>query len=370
MSVKVRPYRNGGWEVDIKLRLPNGKVIRERLKSPLPTRQGTRRWGEERQTHLLVNGKTDKSDKVIPTLEEFGPRFITEYAQANRQKPSSIHSKESILRFHLVPRFGTMRLDQINDQDVQRLKANLAHRKTKTVNNVLTVLNTLLRTAVRWEVIDKMPARIELLKTSSAPPDFYDFAEYKRLVDGADKLDWRKVAMVLLAGDAGLRRGEIIGLEQTDIDHHRKVITVQRSEWSGKVTLPKGGRIRRVPMTERLAKLLAKNRHLQGVRILYTDKSKTVTPRVLRRWMENVQRRAGLAVTGKLHILRHTFCSHLAMRGAPALSIKELAGHMSLNTTMRYMHLSPAEKDRAIRLLDEGRKTDELGDSLETATGG
>ncbi len=51
--------------------------------------------------------------------------------------------------------------------------------------------------------------------------------------------------------------------------------------------------------------------------------------------------------------LRHTFCSHLAMRGAPARAIQELAGHRDLSTTQRYMHLSPAAKEAAIRLLDE-----------------
>src|SRR5438046_8262785 len=53
-----------------------------------------------------------------------------------------------------------------------------------------------------------------------------------------------------------------------------------------------------------------------------------------------------------VHILRHTFCSHLAMRGAPARAIQELAGHQDLGTTQRYMHLSPAALDAAIRLLD------------------
>ena len=42
-----------------------------------------------------------------------------------------------------------------------------------------------------------------------------------------------------------------------------------------------------------------------------------------------------------VHILRHTFCSHLAMRGAPARAIQELAGHSELGMTQRYMHLSP-----------------------------
>jgi integrase len=44
-----------------------------------------------------------------------------------------------------------------------------------------------------------------------------------------------------------------------------------------------------------------------------------------------------------VHILRHTFCSHLAMRGAAPKAIQDLAGHQHLSTTMRYMHLSPSE---------------------------
>ena len=51
---------------------------------------------------------------------------------------------------------------------------------------------------------------------------------------------------------------------------------------------------------------------------------------------------AGERRSSGVHILRHTFCSHLAMRGAPARAIQELAGHQDLATTQRYMHLSPA----------------------------
>ena len=54
-----------------------------------------------------------------------------------------------------------------------------------------------------------------------------------------------------------------------------------------------------------------------------------------------------------VHILRHTFCSHLAMRGAPARAIQELAGHADLKMTQQYMHLTPAALDAAIQLLDD-----------------
>jgi site-specific recombinase XerD len=71
-----------------------------------------------------------------------------------------------------------------------------------------------------------------------------------------------------------------------------------------------------------------------------------------------MRRTAGRAnVKPGIHILRHTFCSHLAMRGAPARAIQELAGHQDLGTTQRYMHLSPAALDAAIRLLETGTDT-------------
>jgi integrase len=71
--------------------------------------------------------------------------------------------------------------------------------------------------------------------------------------------------------------------------------------------------------------------------------------------------------TTGVHRLRHTFCSHLAMRGAPARAIQELAGHQDLTTTQRYMHLSPAALDSAIRLLDGPGVPRSFGDMLETA---
>ncbi len=90
------------------------------------------------------------TSKEVPTLEAFAPRFVDGHARANRHKPSGIATVESILKWHLIPTLGPKRLDAITDEQVQRLKLALSERAPKTVNNVLTVLSTLLKKAVDW----------------------------------------------------------------------------------------------------------------------------------------------------------------------------------------------------------------------------
>jgi len=104
--------------------------------------------------------------------------------------------------------------------------------------------------------------------------------------------------------------------------------------------------------------------------VLCLDEGHPVPGHILRDWLEAAQRRAQLPVMGSLHKLRHTFCSHLAMRGAPAKSIQDLAGHESLSTTLRYMHLTPSARDAAIALLNNRDEKNAVGfgNGLATAS--
>ena len=147
--------------------------------------------------------------------------------------------------------------------------------------------------------------------------------------------------MVLLGGEAGFRCGEMMALEWADVDLAKRQLCVQRSDWKGHVTAPKSGRLRYVPMTERLGGGAAEHRHLRGPRVLCTDDGESADAAAGAR-VGGAGGAAGQAGNVGVHVLRHTFCSHLAMRGAPARAIQELAGHQDLATTQRYMHLSPA----------------------------
>ena len=131
MSVKVRPYRRGGWEVDITFRLPNGSRHRERSKAPVTSKSAAQRWGEDRERHLLQHGPANNRKRRCPHSKTFAPRFLDGYARANRQKPSGIAAKETILNVHLIPLLGTKRLDAITNEDVQRLKHRLRGPSTE-----------------------------------------------------------------------------------------------------------------------------------------------------------------------------------------------------------------------------------------------
>jgi integrase len=151
--------------------------------------------------------------------------------------------------------------------------------------------------------------------------------------------------VLLLGGEAGLRRGEILGLRWCDVDFTRRQLVVAQAVWEGKgeadrmargrrryADSPKGGRGRVVPLTDALCDALKRFRHLRGELVLYADDSQPASSYQLRTWLQAAQRRAGLPVTtGGLHVLRHTFCSYLATRGAPAKAIQELAGHSDLS---------------------------------------
>jgi len=362
MSVIVRPYPGGGWEVDLRITLPDETKHRLRLKAPMKSRSAAERWGEARERHWyhkLTHPQSVAIHKEVPTLRAFAPRFLSGHARANRQKPSGIASKEMVLRVHLLPALGHKRLDAIKTENVQRLKGDLEVKSPKTVNNVLSVLSILLKKAVEWDVIDRMPCTVKLLPVPKGSTDFYDFGEYERLVEAARLLDPRTHLIILLGGDAGLRCGEMVALEWKDVDLVNRQLTVSRSDWNGQVTTTKGGRSRHVPMTRRLAAALNEHRHLRSTRVLCQDDAETFTRQIVQTRARRAAKRAGVlhgspkSTGGCVHILRHTFCSHLAMRGAPARAIQELAGHADLSMTQRYMHLSPAALDAAIRLLEE-----------------
>ncbi len=377
------------WLVTVYFKWDDGKPVRDRTTVgdgtaiPLRTERLAREWGERRERELFAKGPPNKDEpekpSKVPTVVAFSKEWLRKL-KTDMTKPSSLEGIESILRIHLLPFIGTRRLDQVFDASITGLKEQWMKggheyvdqfgrtRKArptsnpKTWNNRLTVLHSMYVFAVKSKppALDRLPCTIELHAVDGEDEaDFYDHETYERLVEGASKADAQVLAAVLLGGDGGLRRNEILALNLDDIDFRSGQLFVRRSVfWTkGKaiVTTPKGAKAKPVPCTPRLLKALRACRHLRGERLLYSDDNSPVTPKLLKLWVMQAESRAGLPKTGRIHVCRHTFASHMAMAGVPARTIQELARHSDLSSTMRYMHLSPSAVKEGIDMLARSR---------------
>jgi integrase len=363
VKVKSSKSKKYDWLIDIRVKEPDGTWLARRRLGFLGTRKQAEKEGQIIGAEMLQDAvrvaqepPEKKAAREMPTLKEFEKRFTKEHLQANRLKPTTIDTYEYRLRLHILPRLGHLKLDQIDLSVVQTLKAELSNQSSSALNHTLGVLSKVLVFAHDVRVLANLPWRLKTVKVKTTTPEmeFYGFQEYESLVAAATTTGKHDLAIVLLGGEAGLRRGEIAGLEWSDVDLPRAVLTVLRNLYKEQVTLPKGGRSRKIPMTKRLVEALQaiKPEGKAVGRVLGKPDGERHSETSINETMPRVTKAAGMTVSRKIHILRHTFCSRLAMHGAQAIQIMALAGHTDLKTTQRYMHLSPAMKDSAIRLLE------------------
>jgi integrase len=386
MSVRLRQWKTKegkvqeAWWVDVKYQHPSGRVERVRKASPINTRRGAEEY-ERQIRHALLTGSFGKEKQTetnkVPTFGEFVPRFIT-YSE-NNNKHSSVVTKRQILEDHLLPAFGHIALDAIGPAEIEDFKAVMrkkpagipgkkdspskdALRKRKgarvkllslkSVNNVLTVLHKLLALAKEQGVLEHVPG-VKLFKTEKPTFDFLTFEEAERLLN-ATEVEWR--TLVLLALKTGLRHGELIGLQWRDVDLQRGKLQVRRTIWQGVTGLPKSSRERTVDLPGSAVDALRAHRHLRGPYVFCQEDGQPLTASMTEHRLTRAVCRAGIVrEQGRIgwHDLRHTYGSHLAMRGVPLKVIQELMGHATLEMTQRYAHLAPETRESAVQQLDQ-----------------
>ena len=209
VQIRQRKFASGvtHWQADIRVRLPDGRYHRERCKAHGSSRSQALKWAREREAHLLrfgrQRGEETSRERDVPTFAEFVPRFLREDVEANRLAPATRRHYDVVLRTHLLPVLGALRLDEIDARHVQALKRR--GLKASTTNQVLAKLRAMLRVAARWSLIERVPEITEL-REDRRQPGFYDFDAYDRLIQAARALGPEALTLVRLGGDAGLRR--------------------------------------------------------------------------------------------------------------------------------------------------------------------
>lgn len=167
-------------------------------------------------------------------------------------------------------------------------------------------------------------------------PQILSREEVAQVIAAAHSLMHRTMLMLLYS--TGMRNAELRHLQVQDIDSRRMLIHIR---------LGKGGRDRYVPLSPALLETLrAYYRWMRPTRYLFPGQErgwradKPLTPKVVWDACVGAGQRAGLRKRCSPHLLRHTFATHLLEAGADLRTIQLLLGHVDLDHTIVYLHLS------------------------------
>jgi integrase len=352
MPVRRDP-RTGGWFFRTIIKTPEGNKLRvfgtPGVPGPYHDLAASKIGAHEAEQRAIQrvlaenNGANKAAEKEeVPTFHEwFTGRFWREWVVGRRNKPTEVRSKEIIYRCYLEAAFGSRPLDQIGTGDVAAFRASLVEKGlgTKRINNILAVLSKPMKYAVDCELISKCP-KIGLYKVERPEIEPWDFEQYARLLAAAkvEGADWYVAAC--LAGEAGLRSGEVKALRwREDVDLIARTVTVNQQTCFGETTTPKGRTRRTIPMTCTLEQAL---RRLEVVREGYVVRNRDGSAKTdgqAHHVMPRICRRAGLPEK-RWHTLRHTFGTHAALFGVNPWRLQSWMGHKRIDETMIYVHVA------------------------------
>jgi integrase len=344
-NMAVRKIK-GSWWVDVTF-----NHTRYRKRSPESTRAGAVGYEVLLRQKLAKGESIDRDARERDlTFKQFAGRWFNDYVKPNNKYSEQV-GKKCILSRSLIPFFGSMPIGKIGAHDIERYKAKRVQEglTNKTIRNHLTVLNKCISTAYEWLQLEGAPPKVKWPKCAPPDIDYLSPEECELLLFHAKDVMHE---MVMTALRTGMRQGEIRALQWSSIDWLNRSIAVRHS-WDnhrGVLVPPMNNRIRHIPLDIDVSEMLHGRKQETGYVFLSPDGRPFTNCRV-NYAIKKLCKWAGLRKVG-WHTLRHTFASHLAMRGVPLPVIKELMGHSSITTTMRYAHVAPSTLRSAIDMLN------------------
>src|ERR671918_2102602 len=273
-------------------------------------------------------------------------RIMLEELQRRNFAPTTISSY-----LHAVEQFARhfkCRPDRLNQTHFRSYQAYLfRERKMRPLTvrlHVAALRFFFVKTLKRRYLLDDTPYP----KAPRRLPQILSVDEVARLIDAADSLSHRTMLMVLYS--TGMRNAELRQLQVADIDSRRMLIHIQRG---------KGGRDRYVPLSSTLLTTLrAYYRWMRPKTWLFPGPiqnwraDKPITPKVVWDACRDAATRAQLTKRVSPHLLRHSYASHLVEAGADLRTVQLLLGHVKLEHTVLYLHLSQRHLQAVANPLD------------------
>jgi integrase len=356
----IRRRRNR-WEVRWRedVVLADGTIRREEKTTLLGTVEElpTKRLAAREAASFLARvNRLDYRPVKRATFAEFAENWRKQVIDL--LKPSTARVMASHLRFHLVPFFGSMRLDEVGQEQVQTFVGKLAKGRSRhTILNVLGTLASVLKMAQKWGYAVAGFRQGDLVIPCSKPskPGRFFTPEQIRSILALASKPWR--TLFTLAAMTGLRPGEVLGLSIDDLDFEQRLIFVRRSAWYTHLISPKSSRsVATVPMPGPLAEVLTNylaSWNPNDKRLLFSNRrgNPYSENKVVQHRLWPILDALSIPRCG-MHAFRHGHGSLLHSSGASLKVAQTQLRHADASTTSRYyLHVIGSEqRDAAERV--------------------
>jgi integrase/recombinase XerD len=285
---------------------------------------------------LLGLKPEDKITESIRRNERAGPLLEQQLIKLSGWMRSKRYSEQTISSYlaTLVVFFSFHKekdVGQIVNEDVLEFNREYILAKKLSASyqsqfiNALKLFYSLL--TEKKLVLDKL---VRPQKPSTLPK-VLDVSEVAAIINATENLKHR--CMLSLIYRAGLRRSELLNLMLTDIDSKRMMITIGAA---------KGMKDRMAPLSINILDILRKHyiEYRPKEYIFEGQYGGRYSERSLDLLLKKAVKRAGIRKSVNLHMLRHSYATHLLESGTDLRYIQELLGHKSPKTTQIYTHVS------------------------------
>ncbi|AZA24611.1 MAG: site-specific integrase [Lactobacillus delbrueckii subsp. lactis] len=343
-------------------------------KSIIIRKQGFKTLKEAKQAYLdvqqaILNGDYLPINQKRLTYKGLLELYLPLYAQT--VKETSFYQFKRCMESKVLPVLGDVYLDKITPQLCQKAVNQWAKEYPVGFERITIWVSKVLKYAFQIGLIDNNPFDrvIKPKKPAKKKKDnFYTKNELESFLNGARDAGMMKYTLFRLLAFSGMRIGELIALEWSDVDFFRKTVSINKTltlDKAGKSTIgsPKTASSNRtIMLDDETMNALQKWRAEQSRRIIYLGKPKNdlIFPNehgehfssvTVTNWNKKIAEKQGLRKIG-LHGFRHTHASLCFEAGLTMQDVKERLGHSNISTTMDiYTHVTKSRKEESVQQL-------------------
>ena len=284
--------------------------------------------------------------KDVPTLAAFVAERYLPYAKTRKR---SWECDDSFLRNHVLPAFGSYRMNRVTRSDVVAFHHSLLDKgyAAGTCNRVLILLKFVYNCAIRWDVLPPTGnpcVGVDEFENTVSRERYLTTEEVQRLFDELDTNRNVQVGQVIrLLLYTGARKREILDAKWEEIDFSRQLLTVPPGRSKSK-------KPRHIPLSDAAIELLQSLPRQDDIPwVFFNPKTKKPPVSIFYAW-DSIRKKVGLGEV-RLHDLRHSYASFLVNAGRSLYEVQKLLGHHDPKVTMRYAHLSPQAMLEAVNVV-------------------